>query len=410
MSAMSDLALGVQRSTSSTTTEAGAGERWIGVGHSRRERGTDAAIEAGRAAVAGRSAKLLLTFCSDAHEPEAILAALTPLAAGATIAGCSTAGEISSGGAGDGGVVVVALGGDGIAIEAAVGTDASQGLRAAGATAARCMDQLPQAENRLLMLLTDGRAGDQAEVIRGVHEIVGSGVPLIGGCAGDGVRMQGTFQLLGERALTDAVVGIGIASSGPLGLGWSHGWMPTGDPILITESGGNRVETIDDLPALDRYLEHFHAPEDVRTDPAAFTRWARVHPLGLGRRRKGQQPVRCVQEADFERRAIICTAEVPRGGLAWFMRGDAQSVLSSTRDACAAAIAGLEGHEPLGLIAFNCIGRRGILGDEGIAEEVELIEKTVGVPLAGFYTHGEIARTRGVNAVHSQTLAVLALG
>ena len=31
-------------------------------------------------------------------------------------------------------------------------------------------------------------------------------------------------------------------------------------------------------------------------------------------------------------------------------------------------------------------------------------------PAAGFYTYGEIARTRGVNAVHSQTLVVLAFG
>ncbi len=31
-------------------------------------------------------------------------------------------------------------------------------------------------------------------------------------------------------------------------------------------------------------------------------------------------------------------------------------------------------------------------------------------PIAGLYTYGEIARTRGVNAVHSQTLVALALG
>jgi hypothetical protein len=34
----------------------------------------------------------------------------------------------------------------------------------------------------------------------------------------------------------------------------------------------------------------------------------------------------------------------------------------------------------------------------------------VGAPLAGLFTYGEIARSRGVNAVHSQTLAALALG
>lgn len=388
----------------------GAGERWLGVGHSRNPDPAEAAVEAAEAALADREAKLLLGFCCDAYDAEAVLAAAKGIAGEAIVAGCSTAGEISGGGAGDHGIVITALGGAGIEVEAAAGTAASKNLRGAGAAAASCLAQLPEAGNRMLMLLTDARSGDQAEVIRGVHEVVGSGVPLIGGCAGDGVRMAGTFQLLGESTLRDSVVGVGISSNGPIGLGWSHGWMPIGDPILITESAGNRVEAIDDVPALDAYLNHFDAPSEVWEDGAAFTRWARVHPLGLGRRRQGQQPVRCVQEADFASRALVCTAEVPRGGLAWFMRGDADSVLASTRDACSSAIEALGGTEPLGLIAFNCIGRRGILGDRGIAEEVRILKGVAKGPVAGFYTHGEIARTRGVNAVHSQTLAALALG
>jgi hypothetical protein len=32
-----------------------------------------------------------------------------------------------------------------------------------------------------------------------------------------------------------------------------------------------------------------------------------------------------------------------------------------------------------------------------------------GAPVAGFYTYGEIARTRGVTGFHNQTLVVLAV-
>jgi hypothetical protein len=32
-----------------------------------------------------------------------------------------------------------------------------------------------------------------------------------------------------------------------------------------------------------------------------------------------------------------------------------------------------------------------------------------GAPVAGFYTYGEIARTRGISGFHNQTLVVLAL-
>jgi hypothetical protein len=93
------------------------------------------------------------------------------------------------------------------------------------------------------------------------------------------------------------------------------------------------------------------------------------------------------------------------------MRGDADSVLRSTEKACAGAVADLDGNRPIGMIAFDCIGRRGVLGEERIQTEVERIRDSAhGASIAGFYTYGEIARTSGVNAVHSQTLVVLALG
>ena len=51
-----------------------------------------------------------------------------------------------------------------------------------------------------------------------------------------------------------------------------------------------------------------------------------------------------------------------------------------------------------------------MLGDDGISTEVDQIfERADGAPIAGFYTLGEIARTRGVSGFHNQTLVVLAV-
>jgi len=121
--------------------------------------------------------------------------------------------------------------------------------------------------------------------------------------------------------------------------------------------------------------------------------------------------VRFVAEANFEDRSLGCIAEVPQGGLAWMMEGDDDSVLAATDVACNDALAALGGCPPLGLVAFDCIARRGVLGDEGIAREVDRIAAhAAGAPVAGFYTYGEIARTRGMSGFHNQTLVVLALG
>jgi hypothetical protein len=92
------------------------------------------------------------------------------------------------------------------------------------------------------------------------------------------------------------------------------------------------------------------------------------------------------------------------------MEGDDQSVLAATDAACSDALASLEGHPPLGMVAFDCIARRGVLGEEGIRTEVERIGQIADdTPVAGFYTYGEIARTQGVSGFHNQTLVVLAV-
>src|SRR5437667_53327 len=79
--------------------------------------------------------------------------------------------------------------------------------------------------------------------------------PLVGGCAGDGLKMQATFQFHGDRVLQHGVVGAAIASDAPLGIGVRHGWRRVGEPMLVTGSEANRVHTLEDRPALDLYLQ-----------------------------------------------------------------------------------------------------------------------------------------------------------
>jgi hypothetical protein len=207
--------------------------------------------------------------------------------------------------------------------------------------------------------------------------------------------------------LGDAIVGAWLAYDSPLGIGVKHGWSRVGEPMLVSGSEGSKVLTLDDEPALDVYLERLDAPADARVSPKDFTRFALTHPLGLSRR-SGEE-VRFISGADLEERSLNCIAAVPQGALVWMMEGDAASVLTATDAACQEALGSLGGREPLGMLAFDCIARRGVLGDEGIRREIDRIAGHATAPVAGFYTYGEIARTHGVNGFHNQTLVVLAL-
>jgi hypothetical protein len=390
-------------------TAASQSDRWMAVGRSADPDSRRAGGEAASTALAGGDdPRLVVVFAADQYAPDELLAGIRAVSGKVPLIGCSTAGEIASSGPGDAGLVVAALGGRGFTIATAVGTAASADLRRAGAVAAGALDAVDGRPHRVLLLLADGLAGDQQEIVRGAYGVAGAAVPLVGGCAGDDLRMQSTRQFHGAEVLTDAVVAAAISSDAPFGIGVRHGWRRVGEPLVVSASGGNRVELLDERPALDVYLERLNAPAEAWSNGAAFTRFAQTHPLGMSRR-SGEEHVRFVGGADFDQRALVCIAEVPQGGLAWIMEGDAASVLDATDAACQEALAALAGRPAIGVLAFDCIARKGVLG-VGVEEEVQRVAAQAGAaPVAGFYTYGEIARTRGVSGFHNQTLVVLAV-
>ena len=385
-------------------------QRWLACGHSVGSDAFSAGAAATREAIGDHDdVRLLIVFCSDSYDLPALVRGIASASGDAPLIGCSTAGEIATAGPADASIVVTALGGPGFTVQIGAARGASKDLRLAARDAVKsCVDGLEPRAHSVVLLLTDGLGGDQMEIIRGAYEVVGAEIPLVGGCAGDDLKMQTTFQFFADEVLSDAVVAAAISSDAPMGIGVQHGWRPVGDPMVVTASRGNRVEALDDQPALDAYLRRLDAPPEAWHDADAFTRFALTHPLGITRRSGAE--VRFVAEPDYEDRSIVCIASVPQGGLAWIMEGDEDSVLEATNGACCEALAGLQGQSPIGLMAFDCIARRGVLG-EGIATEINRIANYAdGAPVAGFYTYGEIARTTGRQGFHNQTLVVLALG
>jgi hypothetical protein len=387
-------------------------DRWFAVGTGDAS-ADDAGGRAADAALIHDDAKLLIVFCSPTENLPDLIGQIRSRSGGVPLIGCTTAGEIAENGPRDGSIVVAALGGNGFVIGTAAAAGASEDLRDAGARAVRCLPTPASHPHRVVLLLTDGLASDQDEIIRGAYSVLGAGVPMVGGCAGDGLKMTRTFQFHGDRVLTDSVVAAGIASTGPLGIGVQHGWRAVGEPMLVTGSSPNRIDSLDDRPALDVFLERL-GPELLSTGPGQvrpedLPALALMHPLGLSRH-SGEEQVRFITSADFTRRSLFSTAQIPQGSLIWLMEADINAVLEATTAACEASVAALGGSIPLGMLAFDCVARRGVLGPEGIAKEIHgLADAAGGAPFAGFYSYGEIARTRGMRGLHNYTLVILSV-
>jgi hypothetical protein len=382
-------------------------DRWFAVGTADAS-ADDAGRHAADAALIDDDAKLLIVFCSPTANIPDLIGQIGSRSGGVPLIGCTTAGEITRDGPRDDSVVVTALGGAGFVIGTTAAAGASEDLRGAGALAARCLPSSAGHPHRVLLLLTDGLASDQDEIIRGAYSVLGAGVPMVGGCAGDGMKMSRTFQFHGDHVLTDSVVAAGIASTGPLGIGVQHGWRAVGEPMLVTGSSPNQVESLDDRPALDVFLERLGTGAG-QLRPDDLPSLALLHPLGISRH-SGEEQVRFITSADFMRRSLFSTAQVPQGSLVRLMEADPSAVLAATTVACYASVAALGGSSPLGMLAFDCVARRRVLGHEGIENEIHgLADAVGGAPLAGFYSYGEIARTHGMRGLHNYTLVLLSV-
>jgi hypothetical protein len=385
--------------------------RWVRVGSSLASDPDTAVAEACSTLLEAGPPLLVLIFCSPRHDIEALVAHVERRCGGAQVIGCTTSGELDIQRSMAGGLCLWALGGKGLSVATGMGQGDAQGLHQAAHAAARCLDQLERRDNTVLLLLADGLCGDQMEVVRGAYEVAGVDVPLVGGCAGDDLAMRQTRQIFGRQVLSHAVVAAAISSDAPLGIGMSHCWEPKGDPLLVTGSNGTSVWSLDDRPALDVYLEAFEAPAELLNRPEAFAAFATTRPLGL--RRRDRIEIRFVAGFDRARRSLLTIAEVPQGGLAFLMQGDQRSVLQATQEACELALRQLGERQACGLLLFDCVARRSVLLADGTPEseaEVERIRSVVGdIPVAGFYTYGEIARTHGAGGFHNQTLVALAL-
>jgi hypothetical protein len=372
--------------------------RWAVVGRSAHPDAATAGAEAARSALADSDdARLLLVFASSDYDLSLLTAAIGDAAAGIPVVGCSSAGEISAAGVDSGSVLVVAFGGDGFSFSATA-VSASVDPRDAGARAAACIGDVADREHRVLLLLSDGPTSRQPDIVRGAYSVAGAGVPLVGGLGGRRSRPARPSLIYGGTLLEDAVIGIAIGSDAPLGVGVRHGWRPVGDPMLVTRSAPGRVVELDGRPAAAVYRERLG-----RRPPVEVTL---AHPLGM-QRRVGEAHVRWVADDDAADGSLDSC--VPAGSMVWLMESDVDGVKDATDAACREALDGLDGEPALALLAFDCNARLLFLGD-GVDDEVaRLARHADGAALAGLYTFGEIARTRGSAGFHQQTLVVLAI-
>jgi small ligand-binding sensory domain FIST len=264
-------------------------------------------------------------------------------------------------------------------------------------------------EPSLLMVLPDAYSFQQGPFFDG-FESETSFVPLVGGCASEPGGEEKTFQWLGDRLSIDSVAGLAFGECFDFEIGITQSCSPLGEPFRITRSQGNTIHEIDGRPAYDIFLElitHLHL-EDTRE---VFHRLFLGLPLTSFQTEftRARYLVRNIMGVNARRGTLACASHVEQGDYVTFAlrdplkaKEDLVLMLQDMKERAA-------GRKPVFGLYFNCCARgMSLYGTSG--EDTTLLhEYFPHLPVAGFFTFGEIAPIEQVNHLHHYS-GVFALG
>lgn len=386
-----------------------------GTGSSTKAASKAAGIEAGARAMrqlAGESPAYGLLFATpDVDLGEALAGARSE--SGAEMAGCTTAGEITERGLAHQSVVVML-----VASDVTVHSNYAEGLRAnprklaselwSGVSDIKKAAAAREQRHLTTILFTDGLAATGEKLVHELYEQrVQSGTQVVGGAAGDEGRFTATSVGAAERVGSDAAAALHVFGSTPWGLGVDHGLRPTTKPMRVTKADGNVVQEIEGQPAFAVYEKHA-TERGVRLTEGNRGSYLIANELGVHifeRISRARAPLSVGADG-----SLVCAGDIPRGSMVSILDGDPTSMVTAARAAAEQARAQLGKRHAAGVLLFDCVCRGMILKKE-FDREVDAVRSVFrDVPIAGFLTYGEIARSNEkLDGWHNATAVVVAI-
>ena len=347
---------------------------------------------------------LVLVFgASSFHDDPTAITELQAHFEQATLAGCSTAGEVLGADVGDESLSVAVARFDQTRLKLAVAPVMSTlGSESAGAELGA---QLEGDDLRGVLVLSDGLQVNGTDLVRGLTSAVGADVSITGGLAGDGSRFERTWVVTGDRAPASGVIAaIGFyGSKVQIGHGSRGGWDPFGPERVITRAEGNVLFELDGKPALALYKEY------LGDRASGLPATGLLFPLAIRSEQDSEKSlVRTILAVDEETQSMTFAGDVPEGWHARLMKANFDRLIEGAATAAVAARGDDENAVSTLAIAVSCVGRRLVLG-ERTEEEVEATLDCLpeGTDMVGFYSYGEISPfSDGTCDLHNQTMTL----
>ncbi len=346
----------------------------VGYGFSQGDDAFAVGVEAARQALSGvreHAPSLVLVFASLRYDLEKLLRGVQSVVGEVPLAGASTAGEICNGPHQES-VVVTILASPYLEVSVGLGERVSQDWRQAVAQAVGTPALAPffspedstawseltlQGKSAFALMFAPGETFTSIlrsfEILEELKRLSQDRLPVIGGCAGDDLRLETNYVLWGRRAYRDGLLLVVCRTRLRFGIAMAHGLNPTERRLMATRTHNHEVLQLEDRPAAEVYSSIMgHSRDSLEGKHLTLVTG---RPLGT-LDPYGQYSINVA--AYFTPNGGLRVAQpVAEGALLTVMAGTPESVAAAGREALRKALLRGSITQAAAVLAFSLFGR-----------------------------------------------------
>ncbi|MDI6798946.1 MAG: FIST N-terminal domain-containing protein [Candidatus Aenigmarchaeota archaeon] len=274
-----------------------------------------------------------------------------------------------------------------------------------------------------VLMLTTGftvtKRGNEDDIIEGIIDVIGHGVPIVGSSSGDDFNLKKTYTFCNGKIYDNSVVCAVISSNLKIGYQVKHGYIPTEKSMFVNKAKDYIIHELDKKIAFDRYSEVLGKkkeeiwPTSMKLQQlgpisSAFMSFAKKlgvdvmklspiieincnMPLALCEYKpylKGRFWIKGLDSV-IDNKYLRFTEKVPQGTALYLMKTSKERSLKAVQESVKEGLKTVEKNASFALV-FDCALHRWFLGKYA-KRSVNLMKNTLkDVPFIGMYSYGEI--------------------
>ncbi len=256
----------------------------------------------------------------------------------------------------------------------------------------------------LCFMFPEGLHNNADMLIRGIQDVIGANVPIIGGIASDNFEMSRSFQVFGGKVYQNSLPLLLFFGPLQMSVGVGYGWTPYTGEEIITRAEEQTIYQIGEHTTQEYYKRFCGISEGAGDFMLAI----------FDSPDRPDYYCRCPMRSDPKKQSMSFSSKIQEGKKVMLAKASQQSILEATATAVQKAIEQLPPQViPAAALVVSCSACQLRLGTS-IQEQVSSIRHKIAqeTPIFGIYSFGEIGPLKlGEPSIfHNGASIILVLG